>query len=385
MSEAMVLDRSGIDQLLSELRDRGYTTVGPTIREETIVYDEISSTADLPVGWTDHQEGGRYELEDRQDDKLFGYVVGPHSWKRFLYPARAVVWAGERGEDGITTLPPEDPAQYAFLGVRPCEMAAIGIQDRVFMGNGGAPDQIYAGRRNGAFFVAVNCVEPGETCFCTSMDTGPRARGGYDIVLTELIRGRTHHFLVETGSEAGEDVLASLGAARRVGEHDVTLADDLLQEAAQQMGRKLDVHGIKELLQRNLNHPQWTDVASRCLMCTNCTLVCPTCFCSTMEDSMDLSGTTAERVRKWDSCFTMDFSYINGGPIRPSRRARYRQWMTHKLANWIDQFGVSGCVGCGRCITWCPVGIDITQEAAAIRASDGLLDASRVPIPEVTS
>jgi len=88
-----------------------------------------------------------------------------------------------------------------------------------------------------------------------------------------------------------------------------------------------------------------------------------------VEDSSDLSGAQAERWRRWDSCFSLDHSQLHGGSVRSTTRARYRQWMTHKLANWIDQFGTSGCVGCGRCITWCPVGIDITEEVAAIRAN----------------
>ena len=91
-----------------------------------------------------------------------------------------------------------------------------------------------------------------------------------------------------------------------------------------------------------------------------------------------LYGARAERWRKWDSCFTLDFSYIHGGSVRTSAAARYRQWLSHKLATWIDQFGSSGCVGCGRCITWCPVGIDITEEVAAIRASEAASDAERV-------
>ena len=130
---------------------------------------------------------------------------------------------------------------------------------------------------------------------------------------------------------------------------------------------------MQELLQGNLEHPRWDDVAERCLTCGNCTMVCPTCFCTTVEDHSDLAGRRAERKRRWDSCFTMDFSYIHGGSVRDQARSRYRQWMTHKLASWIDQFGTSGCVGCGRCITWCPVGIDITEEVARDpRAANGI-------------
>jgi sulfhydrogenase subunit beta (sulfur reductase) len=213
----------------------------------------------------------------------------------------------------------------------------------------------------------VNCGEAGGTCFCVSMDTGPKARAGFDLALTELLDGDDHRFLVEVGSAAGGAVLAGLP-------HGGASADDLARRrrsarTASRMGRKLDTDGLKELLQSNPTHKRWDDVAKRCLTCANCTMVCPTCFCTTVEDHSDLTGQTAERVRKWDSCFTLDFSYIHGGSVRLEARSRYRQWMTHKLASWIDQFGTSGCVGCGRCITWCPVGIDITEEAAAIRAT----------------
>ncbi|MBF0393567.1 MAG: 4Fe-4S dicluster domain-containing protein, partial [Alphaproteobacteria bacterium] len=121
---------------------------------------------------------------------------------------------------------------------------------------------------------------------------------------------------------------------------------------------------------RNREHPRWDEVAKRCLTCGNCTMVCPTCFCTTVDDVTDLGGTRTERVRSWDSCFTLDFSYIHGGSVRNEGSSRYRQWITHKLSSWHDQFGSSGCVGCGRCITWCPVGIDITEEVGAIRASE---------------
>ena len=140
--------------------------------------------------------------------------------------------------------------------------------------------------------------------------------------------------------------------------------------AAERMGRSLDPTDLRGLLARNLEHPRWDDVATRCLSCTNCTLVCPTCFCSSVEDVTDLAGEGAERNRVWDSCFSVDHSYIHGGSIRPSGRSRYRQWLTHKFGTWHDQFGTSGCVGCGRCITWCPVAIDVTEELAAIRADE---------------
>jgi formate hydrogenlyase subunit 6/NADH:ubiquinone oxidoreductase subunit I len=175
--------------------------------------------------------------------------------------------------------------------------------------------------------------------------------------------------LVEAGSEPGAQVLAAV-PHRPAKPEEEEAAGRVVARTAGQMGRAMDTSDIKDLLYRNYEHPRWDAVAARCLTCANCTMVCPTCFCSTVEDVTDLKGEHAERWRKWDSCFTADFSYIHGGSIRATPRARYRQWMTHKLATWIDQFGSSGCVGCGRCITWCPVAIDITEEVRAIRETD---------------
>jgi len=264
--------------------------------------------------------------------------------------------------------PPPPPPRYAFIGVRSCDLHAVAIQDRVFLGDG-RTDADYASRRDGAFFVAVNCARAGGTCFCTSMGAGPHVEGGADLVLTELIDERGHRFLVEAGSERGEALLCELSTRPATGDERAQ-ADMQTERTAASMGRSMDTDGLRELLQGNPEHPRWADVAERCLSCGNCTLVCPTCFCSTAENVTDLAGDEAAHTRLWDSCFTLEHSYVHGGSVRGTTRSRYRQWMTHKLSTWIDQFGTSGCVGCGRCITWCPVAIDITAEVAAIRAGD---------------
>jgi sulfhydrogenase subunit beta (sulfur reductase) len=362
---AAVIEPDGLDQLVTALRRRGYRVVGPTLRDGAIVYDELESAADIPAGWTDVQEPGSYRLERRDDQARFGYAVGPQSWKQFLFPARVSLWRARRTEDGFEVAEPEPPdAPYAFLGVRACELHSIEIQDRVFTG-GRHVDSDYAGRRRDAFLVAVNCFQPGGTCFCTSMGTGPRAEAGYDLALTELLDGG-HRLLVEAGSQRGAEVLEEL-PGRPAAAADREAAEQVVQAAAGQMGRTLEADGLRDLLAQNLEHPRWDEVAERCLTCGNCTLVCPTCFCSSVEEVTDLDTDNAERVRSWDSCFAIDHSYIHGGAIRPSGRSRYRQWLTHKFGTWHDQFGSSGCVGCGRCITWCPVGIDVTEELTAIR------------------
>ena len=366
-AHTMFLPQDELESLIQALRGDGYRVIGPRIDQQAIIYDEIESAADLPRGWTDRQEPAHYRLEQRADDKYFGYVIGPHSWKQFLFPPRAVVATADRTEDGwALSTPPPDGLRFAFLGVRACEIAAIEVQDRTFL-HGPYVDTLYKDRRENALIIAVNCTQAASTCFCTSMNTGPRCRSGFDLALTEIEGG----FTVEVGSDRGQAVLDRLDVVPATQTHEDS-AEASRQQAVDDVARNkgLNTGDIRNLLLGNLEHPRWDDVAGRCLSCTNCTMVCPTCFCSSVSEVTDLTETHVERQRQWDSCFNVDFSYMNGGVIRNGIRSRYRQWLTHKVASWHDQFDVSGCVGCGRCITWCPVGIDLRDEVAAIRESD---------------
>ena len=364
-----MLETQHLQQLLGVLRERGYWLLGPTAGEGAIVYEEVRSVDDLPRGWTDEQRGGHYRLQRRQDEALFGYALGPHSWKNFLHPPGYRFLKAKR--TGRSFQLPEENAQtrkYAFIGARSCDLYAIAILDKIFLG-GPYVDFTYKARRDSTFIVAINCSQAGGTCFCVSMQTGPKATFGFDMGLTEVLQDGRHFYLVEPGTPLGAEVLQQI-PHQLASPQDEQAAERVIALTAAQMGRAMDTTDIKELLYRNYEHPRWENVAARCLTCGNCTMVCPTCFCTTVEDVTDLSGQHAERWRKWDSCFTMDFSYLHGGSVRATPKSRYRQWMTHKLATWIDQFGASGCVGCGRCITWCPVGIDITEEVRAIRETE---------------
>jgi ferredoxin len=364
----LAIGREDLQEIVDALRNRGYQVIGPTVRDGAIIYDAVARLEDLPVGWTDRQDAGRYRIEQRGDAALFGYAVGPHSWKRFLHAPIERLWQARREGNGFLVIEDDEAIEpLAFIGVRACELRAIAIQDRVFLA-GQYVDKSYKIRRDRAFIIAVNCSQAGGTCFCVSMDAGPKVEAGFDLALTELVEEGRHLFVMEVGSIAGADLVRDLPCRSAI-KAEIADAERIVARTRDQMGRTIETNGLKELLQANQNHPRWDEVAERCLTCGNCTNVCPTCFCTTIDDTTDLSGTTAERVRRWDSCFTLDFSYIHGGSVRSSARSRYRQWMTHKLAHWVDQFDTSGCVGCGRCITWCPVGIDITEEAAAIRDS----------------
>jgi len=360
---ARVIDVAGLDALIRALADDGREVLGPVRRDGAIVYDTIGGADDLPRGWIDHQGPGHYRLE-QQGDAFFDHVVGPSSWKRVLHPPRQALWRSRRDGDATTIEPqPLPEGRYALVGVRGCELQAILVQDRVFL-EGPYRDPHYAARRAATLIVAVNCGRAGGTCFCASMGTGPKAGPGHDLALTEIEAGAA--FLAEAASAAGAALLARL-PARNATAADHAAADAATARAASMMGRSLDTNGLAALLQARPDHPRWTEVAARCLNCANCTMACPTCFCTAMEEGSAVDGSHTTRTARWDSCFTSDFSHIHGGAVRPSAKSRYRQWLTHKLSTWHDQFQMAGCVGCGRCITWCPVGIDITEEAAAIR------------------
>jgi NAD(P)H-flavin reductase len=353
--------RANLQVLIDELRADGRQVIGPTVEDGAIVYDEIRAVADLPEGWADEQSAGTYRLKRRRDRRLFQYNVGPTSWKRFTFPPVVPLTVGRKEGRAVTfEASAIDPPRLAFLGVRGCELAALGIQDRVFLG-GPYTDEDYRARRAAAFVVAVNCTTSAPTCFCTSMGTGPEIRGGHDLVLTELDEG----FVVRSGSPEGADLLARL-PVKAADAGQIFRAAQAVGKVAATIGDPLPTAGLHDRLLAQFDSPGWSEIAERCLMCANCSMVCPTCFCSSVVQRSDLDGHVSTSERVWDFCFTASFARVAGGNFRNRPRDRYRQWLTHKFATWIDQFGTFGCVGCGRCIAWCPVGIDVRKELMAI-------------------
>ncbi|RMI33542.1 4Fe-4S dicluster domain-containing protein [Nocardia stercoris] len=372
MAAEQVIDRAGLDRLVEVLQAEDYRVIGPQLRDDAIVLDELRSGAELPDGWGVTVAPGRYRVVQRADSAVFAHSAGPGSWKRFLHPPQRTT---ARIAPDLTAEPVVEPtARMAFLGVRGCDLAAIATL-RSVLGAGRHPDPDFVRRDDGLFVVAVDCTEPGELCFCASTGTGPGAGPGYDLALTEQLDEAGHRFLVTTGSDAGAAILEQL-PARPATAAEITGARDAIEAAGRCQHRALPDRDLPELLRDSRESPHWEEVANRCLACGNCTMVCPTCFCTATEDVTDLTGADAERRQRWASCFEIDFSYVHGGSVRQSGASRYRQWLTHKLGTWQEMHDSAGCVGCGRCIAWCPAEIDLTAEVARL--------AELTPLPDNT-
>ena len=365
----IIIPKSELDTILTTLSKLGYQLEGPQVKDFTVVLGPIEGTADLPQGFSSQESPGVYNLSSNGKENYFDVTSGPQSWKKYFFPPQSQLMVFQQDDEDpnnwITLGSTEETPKFGLIGVRPCDLAGIQIQDKIFL-EGDRCDPIYQDRRDKALILVANCTKPCDTCFCTSMGTGPKAVDGFDLALTEL----NGHFLIEVGSDVGLQALADLEFEAASGYY-LKEADKAIEEAVKQIKLNLpDPEKLETELLENLDHPHWDNVASRCLSCASCTQVCPTCFCWDSVDKTQLPGNTIIRERSWDSCFNPDYSYVAHGNTRPNTRARYRQWLSHKFASWYEQNGTSGCVGCGRCITWCPAEINHLDEIAAIREGE---------------
>jgi ferredoxin len=360
----LVINKSELKKLFNTISG-DYTLVGPRLKDGVIVLDRIDYD-DIPSGFEDIQQPGHYRLR-KKHDTFFSFHPGPHSLKNFLHPSLYSQHSFERSKRSRLINAEHDRGKpYAFIGMRACDIKALEIMNKVFEG---IDEKVsgYFGHRK-IFIVAVSCVRPSDNCFCSSMNAGPKIKNGFDILLADI----KNEFMLDIGSAKGEHVCMNLNSRLATGE-EVEEIKKRTEECGTLMKKKMNVDDLPQFLYRQFESSVWKDVAARCLACGNCTQVCPTCFCNSSFDIVTLSGMqkqnefSGKKMKKWDSCFSKNFARVHGGNFRFSRNARYRHWFNHKFGYWLDQFGISGCVGCGRCITWCPVGIDVAEEMEKLR------------------
>jgi len=357
----MFLPKPQLQHLITILTQQKYQVLGPQVRDQTIVYEPLESVEQLPRGIRDIQSPGKYVLTETQNNLWFGWANGPQAIKPLCFSPQEILWESSTTThtlDFQATLP--ETGLTAILGVRACDIAALKLQDQHFL-HGEYIDPYYKARRQSLLVIGVDCSHPADTCFCNATGDGPCVSDGADIVLTELNNG----FLIHADTPSGKAVTNQLTLIAP-SKLQLVEAEKQNKEAAERQTRGLPNANIQKSLNAIQSHQHWEDIGKRCLACGNCTAVCPSCFCHSEHDESDIEGNSATHVRQWDSCFNQQHSYIHGIIIRGDTSMRYRQWLTHKFAHWVTQYGRSGCTGCGRCITWCPVGIDVTLELATL-------------------
>jgi len=332
--EVFRLPKAELEQFLARLASQ-YRVFGPVAKGKAVVFGPVEKAADL-------------KLNPQQS------ILPP---KKFFHPPAETLFSF-KGRQKIEKESEEFPKQ-TIIGVHPCDVNAIKSLDRVFSDT--YPDPYYQAKRKNTVIIALNCVEPCAYGFCSSFGTGPAAKDGYDLALTDM----GDAFLVEVGSEAGREMAAGLTPAS---EEEAAAAKQALQACQQKMTRRIDVNNLGEFMHQKINHPHWEELKERCLACGSCTHVCPTCFCFAVKDEIDLNLEDGLRERIWDSCQYYKFSRVALDHIfRPDRAARIKQRLFHKLAYYEQQFETIGCVGCGRCVAACIVKIDPVEVVAALK------------------
>jgi sulfhydrogenase subunit beta (sulfur reductase) len=364
INTTVAISKPELNKLLTKLKGAGYKTIGPVVKNKSLVYEQIEGLSDLPYGYETDQKPGQYRIHKNGGSEYFQATPGASTWKKYLTPPRTKLFGLVNIDNNWKEVPvSEIHPRYVFIGVRPCEIEAIKIQDSVLIRDDYV-DPLYKKIRDDLIIIAVNCLHPADTCFCTSVGGSPEAKDGYDLRLTEL----DDMFLVNIGSQRGIDMVELMEYAT-ANALSLQIEDEMLVEAKAKVHVGINNNqNLPELLMNNLKDPAWEVVGAKCLNCGSCTSVCPTCFCWDVQDVTNLHGTETQRDKIWDSCFNPSFTaHAGGGSSRPTTTSRLRQRLTHKFGSWVEQHGGEGCVGCGRCIAWCPAKIDIREEISVLQ------------------
>ncbi len=345
--ENMVISKEGFDSLLARLIN-DYQVIAPVKQEEQVLLRNVSDPADIYLEFKG---------------------VPLSSPKRFLFPEKEILFTYE------TTDSKEEVVIYdkyeelknvshILIGIRPCDIKALLILDKVLMGE--YHDPYYAVRRRNAVIIGLTCNEPAETCFCTFTDSGPDAEEGFDLLLTDL----DDVFFVKIGSKRGERLIKlNLDLFRRPSEEDYKERYKVLKNVREKINQQKlpNLLNLYEPMVKLFNNEIWDKYGKSCVACGKCNFICPTCRCFNIYDDPNLDAKSGKRVRAWDSCHFLSFTQVAGGVIfRKERPSRVKQRIYHKYCYSIDEIGLISCVGCGRCIDVCSANIDIREALAEV-------------------
>lgn len=340
--EAKIINKREIASLLDRLI-KGYEVFAPVNKGDRICFERINSGSEAFLDYQNSRIPPKGLLLP-QWEVLFSYHTTP-------------------GAVEIEEPPPPERQRLVF-GIRPCDARSFTLLDKVF--DGECPDPYYVNRRQGTVVVSLGCPKPRATCFCTSVNGGPFSTGGSDLLLVDI----GDEYVIQVISDEGARLLEGSGL-KDAGENKLVLVAGAVRVAEASLEAGVATKGLKEKLDHSFNDPIWQQLTEKCLGCGVCTYLCPTCHCFDIVD--EGAGSDGDRIRLWDSCqfplFTLQASGVNP---RPTVRERYRQRIMHKFSHFIDNYGEFGCVGCGRCVTECPVNLDIRQVLNAISQLEGV-------------
>jgi sulfhydrogenase subunit beta (sulfur reductase) len=334
---AKVIKKEDIADFLDTLL-KDYEVFAPVKRDRLVVFDQIHSGREAFLTFT-------------------ATVMSP---KEILLPQSETLFTYSSTDSAADLEVPSGREKPRLIfGIHPCDVKSLVFLDRIF-NEEEYKDVYYLERRKGMVVVSMGCIKPRLTCFCTSVGGGPFSTEGSDLQLVDI----GDEYVVQVLSDKGEKLL---GKARLedAGEDKVSLMRRVAEDAEASMAPKLNIDGLKEKLDKMFDDPIWDVLTEKCLSCGVCTYLCPTCYCFDIVDEARVSG--GERIRLWDSCqFPLFTLQASGENPRPTSKERYRQRIMHKFSYLIDNCGRIGCVGCGRCVTECPVNLDIRQIITAI-------------------
>ncbi|MCL2024231.1 MAG: 4Fe-4S dicluster domain-containing protein [Coriobacteriia bacterium] len=287
-------------------------------------------------------------------------IVPPTAY--FLKPKEALLRYNSADGEVVETV--KDDRKRILFGVHPCDLNAILMTDKVFLGD--YEDPYYKARRESTLIVGVSCT-PRQSCVC-HMFGANEVLQGYDLYLTDI----GDAYFVQCSSVEGAQLLDTLVETREATAEDTRALQKHVARFRQTLGEAPDTTQIPLLFDARYDEELWEEIGSRCLSCGACSAVCPTCYCFDIVDELDANGVTGSRVRCWDSCLNSQFAEVAGGhDFRPTRASRVRHRFYHKFWAYPARYGKTMCVGCGRCYTACKVGINPSRVVAALQGDVG--------------
>ena len=321
MTLAWELDRQKVLQWLEAL-GREFEVIAPVTTHGEVVFTSLSDVNQVTLDYENT-------------------LVPP---KEFFLPPTETMFSFTTNKGGFNiVLPEEGDKRRLIFGIRPCDVNALSILDKVFGGD--QRDEYYLSKREKTTLVALGCNRPAARCFCGSVGAGPSLSDNFDVLLTEL----DGSYFVEVASEKGKQLIDKAPTLFHEAAEEARKRKERVVDQAKKLASKpVDPLEVARRMEAHFNDSRWAQLGERCLECGGCTYLCPTCYCFDVVDRVE--DGKGSRLRYWDSCLLRGFTRMAGGlNPRESRESRIKQRFYHKWDYFVERFGVLQCVGCGRC------------------------------------